>query len=102
MRLLTAIATLLCTAGLPAAAQSVDPKLMLSPPSNAWLTYHGDYTGERHSKLTEITTENVSKLKQIWKFQSSQQLKASPIVANGMIYITAPDNLWAIDAQTGK
>ena len=23
-------------------------------------------------------------------------------MANGVIYITAPDNLWAIDARTGK
>ncbi len=102
MRLETRIATLLCAGALPIAAQSVDPKLLLSPPTNAWLTYHGDYTGERHSKLSEITPENISKLKQVWKFQSSQQLKASPIVANGMIYITVPDNLWAIDAHSGK
>jgi alcohol dehydrogenase (cytochrome c) len=102
MRLETGIATLLCAAALPICAQSVDPKLLLNPPPSTWLTYHGDYTGERHSKLTEITPENISKLKQIWKFQASQQLKASPIVANGMIYITAPDNLWAIDERTGK
>ena len=37
-----------------------------------------------------------------WRFQASQGLKASPIVADGVIYITAPDNLWAIDAHTGK
>src|SRR5215471_18674905 len=102
MRLATGIATLLCAAALPAGAQSVEPKLLLNPPPNDWLIYHGDYTGTRHSKLSEITPENISKLKQIWKFQASQQLKASPIVANGMIYITAPDNLWAIDEHTGK
>ena len=102
MRLETGIATLLCAAALRIGAQSVDPKLLLNPPTNSWLTYHGDYTGERHSKLTEITPENISKLKQVWKFQASQQLKASPIVANGMIYITTPDNIWAIDERTGK
>ena len=37
-----------------------------------------------------------------WRFQTSQALKASPIVSGGVIYITAPDNLWAIDARTGK
>src|SRR4051812_42511500 len=100
MRLETGIATLLCAAALPTCAQSVDPKIMLSPPPDAWPTYHGDYTGRRHSKLNQITPENAGKLKQVWKFQASQQIKASPIVANGMIYITAPDNLWAIDAHT--
>ena len=102
MRTLNRLATFLCLAGLPIGAQNIDPKELLSPPADAWLTYHGDYTGQRHSKLSQITPENVSQLKQVWRFQSSQQLKASPIVANGVIYITAPDNLWAIDAHTGK
>ena len=34
MRLETGIATLLCAAALPIGAQSVDPKLLLSPPTN--------------------------------------------------------------------
>ncbi len=102
MRLDIGIATLLCAAALRLGAQSVDPKLLLNPPATGWLTYHGDYTGQRHSNLNQITPENIDKLKQVWKFQASQQIKASPIVANGMIYITAPDNLWAIDAHTGK
>src|SRR4051812_10951595 len=102
MRLETGLATVLCFAGVPLAAQSIDPKVLLSPPPDAWLSYHGDYTGQRHSKLTQITPENVARLKQSWRFQASQQIKASPIVANGIIYITAPDNLWAIDAHTGK
>jgi len=96
------IAIFLCFAGLPIAAQTVDPKLLLSPPPDAWLSYHGDYTGERHSKLTQITPDNVASLKQVWRYQATQGLKASPIVADGRIYITAPDNLWAIDAHTGK
>src|SRR5579859_5045537 len=96
------IAIFLCFAGLPIAAQTVDPKLLLSPPPDAWLLYHGDYTGERHSKLTQITPDNIASLKQVWRYQATQGLKASPIVADGRIYITAPDNLWAIDAHTGK
>src|SRR5438105_12645504 len=102
MRIPTRIATFLCLAGLPIGAQDVDPKHLLHPPTDAWLTYHGDYTGQRHSKLTQITPENVGRLKQVWRFQASQPLKASPIVANGVIYITAPDNLWAVDASSGK
>jgi alcohol dehydrogenase (cytochrome c) len=102
MRTLTRLATFLCFACLPIGAQNVDPKELLNPPANAWLTYHGEYNGQRHSRLAQITPENVSRLKPAWKFQTSQPLKSSPIVANGTIYITAPDNLWAIDARTGK
>ncbi len=29
-------------------------------------------------------------------------IKASPILANGVLYVTTPDNIWAIDARTAK
>lgn len=87
-----------------ACAQGVDPKLLINPPADAWLTYHGDYSGQRHSKLTQITAQNVASLKQVWKFQAAgnQAIKASPILADGVLYVTTPDNLWAVDARTGK
>ena len=85
-------------------AQSVDPKALLNPPADAWLTYHGEYTGQRHSKLTQITPENVGKLKQVWRFQTgqTQAIKASPILVDGVFYITLPDHIWAFDARTAK
>jgi alcohol dehydrogenase (cytochrome c) len=86
------------------AAQGVDPRELLNPPPDAWLTYHGDYSGRRHSALKQITPENVASLKQVWRFQTGQNqaIKASPILVDGVLYITTPDNLWAIDARTGK
>ncbi len=85
-------------------AQGVDPNELLHPPADSWLTFHGDYSGERHTSLTEITPENVGQLQQVWRFQTgqNQQIKASPIVADGVIYVTTPDNIWAVDARTGK
>src|SRR5262249_41285718 len=72
----------------------------LKPPVDTWPTYHGDYTGQRHSPLTQITPANVNELTQVWRFQTGrpQQIKASPIIVNGILYITTPDNLWAVDA----
>jgi alcohol dehydrogenase (cytochrome c) len=74
------------------------------PPSTGWPTYHGDYTGQRHSLLTEITPTNVSRLSKVWTFQTeqNQQIKATPILVNGIIYISTPDNLWSLDARTGR
>ena len=86
MRLLPAIAALLFFAGLPAGAQNVEPKELLHPPPDAWLTYHGEYNGQRHSKLTQITPENIGRLKQVWRFQAGQTLKISPIVAAGDLF----------------
>jgi alcohol dehydrogenase (cytochrome c) len=73
------------------------------PPVDNWPTYHGDYTGQRHSGLKQITPANVDKLSQVWKFQTgqNQQIKATPILVNGIIYVSTPDNLWAVDARTG-
>ena len=73
-------------------------------PADAWLTYHGDYTGQRHSRLAQITPDNVGHLEQVWRFQTgqTQAIKASPILMDGVLYITTPDNLWAVDARTGK
>ena len=46
-----------------ASAQSIDPKELLNPSADSWLTFHGDYSGRRHTALTAITPENVGKLK---------------------------------------
>jgi alcohol dehydrogenase (cytochrome c) len=85
-------------------AQNAGPKELLHPPADSWLTYHGDYSGQRHTRLTAITPESVSQLKQVWRFQTrqNQSIKASPILMDGILYVTTPDNLWAIDARTAK
>ncbi len=85
-------------------AQGLDPATLLKPPSDSWPTYHGDYSGRRHSRLTQITPENVHQMTLAWAFQTGQpgQIKASPILVNGVIYLTMPDNLWAIDARSAR
>ena len=87
-----------------AAAQGLDPSILLNPPADSWPTYHGDYSGRRHSKLKQITPDNVNQLTLAWAFQTNQpsEIKASPILVNGTIYVTTPDNLWAIDARTAR
>jgi len=87
-----------------AAAQGVDPGMLLNPPADSWPTFHGDYSGQRHSKLTQITPANVHQMTLAWAFPTNQtqSIKASPILVNGVIYITTPDNIWAIDARTAR
>jgi alcohol dehydrogenase (cytochrome c) len=84
--------------------QGLDPSVLRNPPVDSWPTYHGDYTGQRHSRLKQITPDNVHQLTLAWAFQTNQtqQIKASPVLVNGTIYITTPDNLWAIDARSGR
>jgi alcohol dehydrogenase (cytochrome c) len=90
--------------GVLVAAQGLDPASLLKPTADSWPTYHGDYSGQRHSGLAQITPDNVRTLTLAWSFQTgqSQQIKASPILVGGVIYITTPDNIWAIDARSAR
>ena len=85
-------------------AQSLDPSKLLAPSKDSWPTYHGDYTGRRHSALTQITPANVNQLTLAWAFQTgtTQQIKATPILVDGVLYVTAPDNIWELDAHTAR
>lgn len=98
------LALLLC-GGAALVAQRVSPEtLLLNPPSDSWPTYHGDYSGKRHTTLSAITPSNVHQLSLAWAFQTNQVqgIKATPILVNGVIYVSAPDDVWAIDARTAR
>ena len=85
-------------------AQGLDPATIANPPADSWPSYHGDYSGKRHSPLTQITPQNVSGLTLAWAFQTDQAaaLKSSPLMVNGLLYFTVPDNVWAVDARSGR
>src|SRR5688500_17310047 len=89
---------------VPSSAQEVPADLLLKPSPDSWPTYHGDYSGQHHSRLTQITPANVNGMTLAWAFQTNltQQIKSTPILVNGVIYLSAPDNVWAIDARSGR
>jgi alcohol dehydrogenase (cytochrome c) len=88
---------------LGAAAQNLELDQILHPTKDSWPTYHGDYSGKRHSSLTQITPENVKSLSLAWAFQTNQTatIKSSPLMVDGVLYFTVPDNIWAVDARSG-
>ena len=70
-----------------------------------WLTYSGNYAGQRYSPLAELTPANVAELKPAWVFQSREagKMETSPIVIDGILYITEkPYIVTAIDGRTGR
>ena len=73
-----------------------------------WITFSGDYSGRRHSPLTQITPENVARLKQEWTFQTGtttrgRGFEATPLLWDGVLYVTGSNNFaWALDARTGR
>ncbi len=69
-----------------------------------WLSYNGDYTGRRFSALAQVTPANVSGLRAQWVFHARNPgvLEGTPIVAAGVMYVTAANDAYALDAQTGQ
>jgi alcohol dehydrogenase (cytochrome c) len=76
------------------------------PPTDNWSSYNGDYTGRRFSPLTKINDRNVKGLSLAWSYRLSAQgagpIKGTPLVVNGIVYLTAPDHVWALDVRTGR
>ena len=96
--------------GVAGGAEAVtyeDIRAGLSDPTR-WLTYSGDYSGRRHSPLTQITPENVHRLVPVWTFQTGTDTRGrgfetTPLVLDGVLYVTGSNNFaWALDARTGR
>jgi alcohol dehydrogenase (cytochrome c) len=74
---------------------------------SSWLTYSGDYSGQRHSPLKQITPENAHRLTAQWTFQTETMARgrgyeATPLVVDGVMYATGPNDFaWALDPRTG-
>jgi acido-empty-quinoprotein group A len=89
-------------------SQGLDPAALLKQPVTQWPSFNGDYTGRRFSPLKQINSTNVQNLSLAWaaRFSSSGagagvQIKSTPLLVNGVLYFTAPNNVWAVDAHTG-
>jgi len=92
-------------------AQGLTPAELLKPPADAWPTFNGDYSGRRFSPLKQITDANVHNLALSWatRYNGSGaggrggiSIKSTPLLVNGVLYFTAPNNVWAADARTGR
>ncbi|HLY15713.1 MAG TPA: PQQ-dependent dehydrogenase, methanol/ethanol family [Bryobacteraceae bacterium] len=94
-------------ASLPAAMQpAVGARydLIREGASANWLTYAGDYAGHRHSPLAQITSGNVGSLVSSWVYHvdGATHLEATPLVYDGVMYVTNSNEVHALDARTGR
>lgn len=91
-----------------ASAQGLDPKALLKAPMDTWPTFNGDYSGRRFSPLTQINAKNVQNLALAWATRVTAQgpgnitIKSTPLLVNGILYFTSPNNVWAADVHTGR
>ncbi len=73
------------------------------PASGEWPGYHGAPSANRHSPLTQINTANATKLKLAWSYSLPHMgLQTTPLVADGIMYVTAPNQVCALASDTGR
>ena len=88
--------------GLPV---TYDRLLKAAQEPGNWLMYSNTYDSWRFSRLDQINTENVRRLKPKWIFQmrTPEKVEATPLVVDGVMYVTRPENdIIALDAETGR
>jgi glucose dehydrogenase len=98
-------------------AQSVGTQETTRKTSTDWPMYRHDQAGTGYSPLTQIDTRNVANLTQVWTYRLRSEepaaargrggpgagnSEATPIVVNGVMYLTAPDRVVALEPDTGK
>jgi alcohol dehydrogenase (cytochrome c) len=109
------LASLACLCGIvvltsagPSGQTGLKSGVLGQPPTDSWPTYNGDYTGRRFSTLTKINAQTVQNLSLAWMYRvnpgpgAATTIKGTPLQVNGVIYLTIPDYVWAIDARSGR
>jgi alcohol dehydrogenase (cytochrome c) len=78
--------------------------LLEKPVADNWLSYNGDYSGARYSSLREITPDNVGRMAARWVFHPVvvSPLEVTPVVVDGIMFVTSGNDAYALDAKTGK
>ena len=110
--LLLALTGVLTVLHAQAPGINVTNAMILHPSADTWPVYNGDYTGRRFSTLVKINDKNVKNLSLAWTAAVSAggggggfggaSVKGTPLLVDGTLFVTAPDNVWAMDARTGR
>ena len=69
-----------------------------------WPTYNGHVSGNRYSPLTQIDAGNANRLVPKWIFSlpNSAQLQVTPVVVGGVMYVSSANDVYALDAGSGR
>ena len=77
---------------------------ILHPSAGEWPSYNGRLDGNRHSQLDQIHQGNVEKLELAWMYplESPNLLETTPVVVDGVMYVTFANEIHALDALHGR
>ena len=90
--------------GTAALDEGLNFSAIANPKPGDWPTYHGHLSGNRHSELREINTANVAQLGAKWMFPiaDSNRLEVTPVVVDGVMYVSMANQAYALDARSGR
>jgi alcohol dehydrogenase (cytochrome c) len=84
--------------------KAVTAERLKQPEDSDWLMFRRTYDGWGYSPLSQITADNVGKLRPVWAMSTGQVEghQAPPMVNNGVMFVATPGNqVLAINATTG-
>ncbi len=69
-----------------------------------WPTYNGNVSGNHFSLLDQIDATTVSRLAPRWVFTlpGNARLRVTPVVVDGIMYVTSGNECYALDAGSGR
>lgn len=69
-----------------------------------WPTYNGQMSGNRYTTLNQIDKSNVAQLAPKWVFTllNTARLQVTPLVVDGIMYVTSANECYALDAGSGR
>jgi len=69
-----------------------------------WPSYNGELDGNRLSKLTQIDKTNIRQLAAKWTLSlpDAANLETTPVVMQGIMYVTSANQCYALDAGNGR
>src|SRR6185436_5763931 len=79
-------------------------QMLINPDPKDWVTYGGTYNSHRYSPLKQVTTANASRLQVKWVYHlnGTEELEFTPIVLNGVMYVSGFNRVDALDTRTGN
>ncbi len=86
-------------------AKSPSTEVTKSNDSVDWSKYGNNYSNHRFSNLKQITTDNVDQLELAWSYKTGikKTFQTSPIVVDGVMFITTPMNdVISLHADNGQ
>ncbi len=87
--------------GVPVSSELV--KRIHNPEPGEWPTYNGLLGANRHSVLDRINLQNVNRLQLQWSYSIPYSgLEMTPLVSDGVMYVTGPNQVCALDSRTGR